>query len=184
MEWTTVTVIIAIVGLIGTVAVPLTKNTKAMTQLSERINHLVYRMEQDENDLTEFKNKAADRHRKIFDRLDDDQKKINQSRGQNQRSRNEGRKIMNNINWKVRLQNGAWWMGVISTALIAIFTVLDMCNIPMSVSVEEAINVARLILAVPAAIGVITDPTTESFGDSSQALTYETPKSDKTESEG
>lgn len=36
MEWTTVTVIIAIVGLIGTVAVPLTKNTKAMTQLSER----------------------------------------------------------------------------------------------------------------------------------------------------
>ncbi len=91
---------------------------------------------------------------------------------------------MNNINWKVRLQNGAWWMGVISTALIAIFTVLDMCNIPMSVSVEEAINVARLILAVPAAIGVITDPTTEGFGDSSQALTYETPKSDKTESEG
>ncbi len=76
MEWTAVTVIIAIVGLIGTVAVPLTKNTKAMTQLSERINHLVYRMEQDENDLIEFKNKAADRHKKIFDRLDDDQKKL------------------------------------------------------------------------------------------------------------
>lgn len=76
MEWTAVTVIIAITGLIGTVAVPLTKNTKAMTQLSERINHLVYRMEQDENDLTEFKIKAADRHKKIFDRLDDDQKKL------------------------------------------------------------------------------------------------------------
>lgn len=76
MEWTAVTVIIAITGLIGTVAVPLTKNTKAMTQLSERINHLVYRMEQDENDLTEFKNKAADRHRKIFDRLDDDKQKL------------------------------------------------------------------------------------------------------------
>lgn len=76
---------------------------------------------------------------------------------------------MNKINWKVRLQNGAWWMGVISTALIAIFTVLDMCNIPMSVSVEEAINVARLVLAVPAAIGVITDPTTPGVGDTAKA---------------
>lgn len=62
MEWTVVSVIVVIAGLIGTVAVPLAKNTKAMTQLSERINHLVFRMEQDENDLTEFKNKAADRH--------------------------------------------------------------------------------------------------------------------------
>ncbi len=75
-EWTVVTVIIAIVGLIGTVAVPLAKNTKAMTQLSERINHLVYRMEQDENDLTEFKNKAADRHAKIFGKLDEHEKTI------------------------------------------------------------------------------------------------------------
>lgn len=76
MEWTAVTVIIAIAGLIGTVAVPLTKNTKAMTQLSERINHLVYRMEQDENDLTEFKNKAADRHKTIFNKLDEQEKSI------------------------------------------------------------------------------------------------------------
>lgn len=75
-EWTVVTVIIAIVGLIGTVALPLAKNTKAMTQLSERINHLVYRMEQDENDLTEFKNKAADRHAKIFGKLDEQEKTI------------------------------------------------------------------------------------------------------------
>lgn len=36
MEWTVVTVMIAIAGLMGTVALPLTKNTKAMTQLSEK----------------------------------------------------------------------------------------------------------------------------------------------------
>lgn len=76
MEWTVVGVIVVIVGLIGTVAVPLSKNTKAMTRLSERINHLVYRMEQDENDLTEFKNKAADRHAKIFGKLDEHEKAI------------------------------------------------------------------------------------------------------------
>lgn len=68
--------IIAIVGLVGTVAIPLTKNTKAMTQLSERINHLVYRMEQDENELTQFKNKASERHRRIFERLEENQKEL------------------------------------------------------------------------------------------------------------
>ena len=36
MEWTVVSVIVVIAGLIGTVAVPLSKNTKAMTQLSEK----------------------------------------------------------------------------------------------------------------------------------------------------
>lgn len=72
MEWTVVTVIIAIVGLIGTVAVPLQKNTKAMTQLSERISHLVYRMDENEKDLEAFKNKASERHKKIFERLDED----------------------------------------------------------------------------------------------------------------
>lgn len=69
MEWTAVSVIVVLVGLIGTVAVPLSKNTKAMTQLSERINHLVYRMEQEENDLNAFKAKAADKHGIIFDEL-------------------------------------------------------------------------------------------------------------------
>ena len=50
-EWTVVTVIIAIVGLIGTVAVPLSRNTKAMTSLGEQIKHLTYRMSEDEKDL-------------------------------------------------------------------------------------------------------------------------------------
>ena len=69
MEWTVVTVIIAIVGLVGTVAVPLAKNTKAMTELSGRIDHLVYRMEQEELRLDELKEKTAQKHRVIFERL-------------------------------------------------------------------------------------------------------------------
>lgn len=76
MEWTVVTVIIAIVGLVGTVAVPLSKNTKAMTQLSEKINHLVYRMDKDEDELSDFKSKSADKHRLIFDTLGEHQKSL------------------------------------------------------------------------------------------------------------
>lgn len=75
-EWTVVSVIIAIVGLVGTVAVPLSKNTKAMTQLSEKINHLVYRMDKDEVELSDFKNKSADKHRLIFDTLGEHQKNL------------------------------------------------------------------------------------------------------------
>ena len=76
MEWTVVSVIVVIVGLIGTVAVPLAKNTKAMTQLSGRIDHLVYRMEQEESDLNAFKSKSADKHEKIFGQLNDHENKL------------------------------------------------------------------------------------------------------------
>ena len=76
MEWTVVMVIIALAGLIGTVAVPLSKNTKAMTQLSEQINHLGYRMEQEESELNAFKLKAADKHEKIFGQLNEHENKL------------------------------------------------------------------------------------------------------------
>ena len=69
-EWTVVTVIIAIVGLIGTVAVPLSRNTKAMTSLGEQIKHLTYRMSEEEKDLEAFKAKASERHKTIFGELD------------------------------------------------------------------------------------------------------------------
>lgn len=75
-EWTVVSVIIAIVGLVGTVAVPLSKNTKAMTQLSEKINHLAYRMDKDEDELSDFKSKSAEKHRLIFDTLGEHQKSL------------------------------------------------------------------------------------------------------------
>lgn len=76
-EWTVVTVIIAVAGLIGTVAVPLTKNTKAMTQLSMQLQHLLFRIENDEKDLTDFKTKAAARHEKIFKQLEAHDGKLN-----------------------------------------------------------------------------------------------------------
>lgn len=76
MEWTVVSVIVVLVGLIGTVAVPLSKNTKAMTQLSEKINHLVYRMDKDEDELSDFKSKSAEKHRLIFDTLGEHQKSL------------------------------------------------------------------------------------------------------------
>lgn len=86
---------------------------------------------------------------------------------------------MKNINWKVRLQSGSWWMGVISAIVIAVFAILKICNVEMSVTQEEILNIATLVLMIPAAIGIISDPTTKGIADSAQALDYETPKDDR-----
>ncbi|MBS6715082.1 MAG: phage holin [Dialister sp.] len=83
-----------------------------------------------------------------------------------------------NINWKVRLQSGSWWMGVISAVIAAVFAILDLCNVKMSVTANDILNVATLVLMALAAIGVTTDPTTKGLGDSTQAMTYDAPKND------
>lgn len=80
-EWNIVTVVVVIVGLIGTVAAPLVKNTHAMTQLSGEIKNLIYRIEQNEKETDELKVKASSRHKQIFERLDEQGEKINNHEG-------------------------------------------------------------------------------------------------------
>jgi len=83
------------------------------------------------------------------------------------------------INWKVRLQSGSWWAGVISAVIIAVFAILNIFKVDISVTASEVMNVATLVLMIPAAIGIISDPTTKGVSDSTQALTYSYPKIDE-----
>ena len=82
------------------------------------------------------------------------------------------------INWKVRLQSGSWWLGVISAIVVAIFSIMEISGVKLSVTADEIINIATLILMIPAAIGITTDPTTKGLSDSLQAMSYEKPKTD------
>lgn len=82
------------------------------------------------------------------------------------------------INWKVRLQSGSWWLGVISAIVVAIFSIVEISGVKLSVTADEIINIATLILMIPAAIGITTDPTTKGLSDSLQAMSYEKPKAD------
>ena len=86
---------------------------------------------------------------------------------------------MKNINWKVRLQSGSWWMGIISAVVVAVFAILKIFKVETSVTADEIMNVAMLVLMIPAAIGITTDPTTKGVSDSQQALTYDSPKEDE-----
>lgn len=87
------------------------------------------------------------------------------------------------INWKVRLQSGSWWLGIISAVIVAVFAILNLFGVKTSVAASDIMNAATLVLMIPAAIGIISDPTTKGISDSTQALTYEAPRTDETEGE-
>lgn len=60
MEWTVVTVIIALVGLFAVVIPPITKLTRSMTELTVGIEELT-------NDLEKFESGNKDAHRRIWE---------------------------------------------------------------------------------------------------------------------
>ena len=83
-----------------------------------------------------------------------------------------------NINWKVRLKSGSWWLGIISAVVTAVFAVLQLCNVELPVTADQIMQAATLVLMIPAAIGITTDPTTKGVSDSAQAMNYTEPKQD------
>lgn len=86
-----------------------------------------------------------------------------------------------NINWKVRLKSGPFWMGIASSVIMAVFYILNLCGVAPEITGSQIVDVVRLVLMIPAAIGIISDPTTKGVQDSKLAMSYDKPKADKTE---
>lgn len=81
------------------------------------------------------------------------------------------------INWKVRLRNKNFWIALIPAMLVFI----QACAVPFGYNWDFAglqtellaiVNAAFVLLSI---LGIVTDPTTEGFGDSERALSYEKP---------
>ena len=83
-----------------------------------------------------------------------------------------------NINWKVRMKSGSWWLGIVSAVVTAVFAILQLCDVDLPVTADQIMNAAMLVLMIPAAIGITTDPTTKGVSDSAQAMAYDAPKQD------
>ena len=79
------------------------------------------------------------------------------------------------INWKERIRSGPFWMGLISAVVSAVFTIIPMCGVELPVGIDQVMQAATLILMIPVALGVISDPTTKGLSDSARALTYDKP---------
>lgn len=89
-----------------------------------------------------------------------------------------------NINWKVRIKNPYFWIGLLGVILAAMGV-----NAEMFTSWQAVIDQAKAFISNPymigsvfmAVLGQILDPTTAGLKDSIQALEYNVPKKDVSE---
>ena len=82
------------------------------------------------------------------------------------------------INWKVRLQNKTWLLAMAAALLAFVYQLLGLLGITPAVSQDQIAQLVGLAINVLVALGVVIDPTTDSIGDSEQAMTYISPKKD------
>lgn len=86
-----------------------------------------------------------------------------------------------NINWLVRIRNKDFWVALIpalallAQAVAAVFGF----TIDLTVLSGKLLAVVDALFAVLLILGIVNDPTTKGFGDSSRALTYEQPWDDE-----
>lgn len=83
-----------------------------------------------------------------------------------------------NINWKVRIKNKNFWLALIPAILLLIQTVLVPFGYKWDFGIlgQQLTAIINAIFAVLSILGVVTDPTTEGVSDSTQAMSYESPK--------
>ena len=83
------------------------------------------------------------------------------------------------INWKVRINNKAFWLAIIPAILIFIQAVASVFGFVIELGElgNKLLNVVESEFIILAIVGVVNDPTTSGISDSEQALTYTKPKS-------
>lgn len=87
---------------------------------------------------------------------------------------------MKNINWKVRIKNKAFWIGLIPLVLLAIQITASLFGIELDFGDlgDKLLKLVNVVFAILALFGVVIDPTTAGISDSNQAMNYITPKED------
>lgn len=81
-----------------------------------------------------------------------------------------------NINWKVRLKSGPFWVGLVSLVLTLVYTLLNMAGIVPQFEQKQIMDIAVMLLQILAFVGVVSDPTTKGIEDSERAMGYKEPK--------
>ena len=83
-----------------------------------------------------------------------------------------------NINWKVRIRNKNFWLALIPAILLLIQVIAAPFGYKWDFGVlgQQITAIINALFAVLSILGVVTDPTTEGVSDSTQALSYDSPK--------
>lgn len=84
---------------------------------------------------------------------------------------------MNKINWKVRIQNKAFWISFVPAILLLVQMVAGMLGYQLELGNlgDKLLGVINAVFAVLASLGIVTDPTTKGLGDSVRAMSYTEP---------
>jgi len=87
---------------------------------------------------------------------------------------------MSKINWIVRLKNKNFWLAIIPAIIVLIQQVGNTFGLQVYLGElgNNLLNIVNTVFIILAILGIVNDPTTDGLTDSTQALTYDTPKTD------
>jgi len=85
------------------------------------------------------------------------------------------------INWKVRIKNPIFWVTVIPSIVSLVYLVLAAFGVTPSITENVFTDALLTLIGALTTVGVLVDPTTKGVSDSTQAMTYNKPKSDISE---
>lgn len=80
------------------------------------------------------------------------------------------------LNWKLRFKNKVTLVSLVTLVVAIVYQALNMVGIIPSIDQQAIIDLLCRCIDVLALVGIVVDPTTSGFGDSSLALSYEEPK--------
>lgn len=87
---------------------------------------------------------------------------------------------MNKINWSVRLKNKNFWLAVVPALalLFQVFANIFGIKLEFGGTIDKILVFINVLFAFLVLIGIVNDPTTVGFSDSTRALGYEEPHED------
>lgn len=82
------------------------------------------------------------------------------------------------INWKVRIRNRQFWIGVIPATVLLIQAVAALFGFTIDLGEIQGklLVVVDAVFAFLVYLGIAVDPTTAGIGDSGQAMGYDLPR--------
>ena len=87
---------------------------------------------------------------------------------------------MNKINWSVRLRNKNFWLAVVPALALLFQAFANIFGIKLEFgeTIDKILVFINVLFAFLVLIGIVNDPTTVGFSDSTRALGYEEPHDD------
>ena len=83
------------------------------------------------------------------------------------------------INWKLRFQNKTTLTAIILALVALVYQVLGLFGVVPKISQDELTTVIGMVINLLCLLGIVVDPTTAGVGDSTQALSYDTPRAEQ-----